>query len=329
VRGPAEILATLDEHGTLQGMPFMPEMLAYLGQRFVVDKRAHKVCDTIHFYTSRAVPDAVLLEDLRCSGSGHDGCQAECRIFWKEAWLRQVRPGESRVTEPDDAAYARLEQLVGTNSKTARPASHASYRCQATELYRASQHVRTLDPRPYVRELTSGNVDFFTFLKVTARAVLIEPMRKLGFRQFGPLPNATPRPPRLPVLDLKPGELVRVKSRDQIFPTLTPDRKNRGLAFDVDEMAPFCGGTYRVRRRILRFIDDRTGNMIQMKSDAVALDGVVCSGEHSTARWFCPRAIFPYWREAWLERVDPSPTPVLPGEAPLPPNAAHSPRPEG
>jgi hypothetical protein len=31
----------------------------------------------------------------------------------------------------------------------------------------------------------------------------------------------------------------------------------------------------------------------------------VCSGEWSTQRWFCPRAIYPYWRECWLERVQP------------------------
>jgi hypothetical protein len=44
--------------------------------------------------------------------------------------------------------------------------------------------------------------------------------------------------------------------------------------------------------------------MIEIKSDCLILDGVVCSGDHSLCRWFCPRAIYPYWREAWLRRVD-------------------------
>jgi hypothetical protein len=32
---------------------------------------------------------------------------------------------------------------------------------------------------------------------------------------------------------------------------------------------------------------------------------VVCSGDRSICRWFCPREIYPYWREFWLERVAP------------------------
>jgi hypothetical protein len=55
---------------------------------------------------------------------------------------------------------------------------------------------------------------------------------------------------------------------------------------------------------VKRFIDDRTAEMIELKTDSVTLDGVACSGERSTSRWFCPRAIYPYWREAWLERAE-------------------------
>jgi hypothetical protein len=35
------------------------------------------------------------------------------------------------------------------------------------------------------------------------------------------------------------------------------------------------------------------------------LEQVWCSGELSKYRLFCPRAIYPYWREIWLERVAP------------------------
>ena len=52
-----------------------------------------RICDTVNYTGSRRIPNTVLLENLRCDGSGHDGCQAECRIFWKEAWLRKVAPG--------------------------------------------------------------------------------------------------------------------------------------------------------------------------------------------------------------------------------------------
>jgi hypothetical protein len=80
-------------------------------------------------------------------------------------------------------------------------------------------------------------------------------------------------------------------------------------------MLPFCEKVYTVRQRINKFIDDRNGNMIELKSDAVTLDGVVCSGDLSLSRWFCSRAIYPYWRESWLERVGtrPAPAPKDPG----------------
>ena len=47
VLSPQEILATLDEHGELESLPFMPEMLQFCGRRFYVDKIAVKACDTI------------------------------------------------------------------------------------------------------------------------------------------------------------------------------------------------------------------------------------------------------------------------------------------
>ena len=48
------------------------------------------------------------------------------------------------------------------------------------------------------------------------------------------------------VLNLQPGELVRIKSKHEIEQTLNAQFKNRGLWFDK-EMTRFCGGNYRVR----------------------------------------------------------------------------------
>jgi len=90
VRSEQEILATLDEQGTIEGMPFMPEMLEYCGKRFRVDKRADKTCNTVTVMESRRIYNAVHLEGLRCNGDAHGGCQAQCFLFWKEAWLKRV-----------------------------------------------------------------------------------------------------------------------------------------------------------------------------------------------------------------------------------------------
>src|SRR6266702_4179573 len=111
-----------------------------------------------------------------------------------------------------------------------------------------------------------------------------------------------------PTLGLQPGDWVEVKSRREIEATLSPGGKYRGLWFDR-EMLPFCGKRYRVRQRVSRIIDYQTGRLIELKSDCLKLEGVTCSGDHSLGRWFCSRAIYPYWRECWLRRVDAGGTP--------------------
>jgi hypothetical protein len=336
VRGAAEILATLDADCELEALPFMPEMIAYVGRRFVVDGRAEKLCDTVGWSGSRRMKDAVLLADLRCDGAAHAGCQAECRLFWKEAWLRRVEPG-APASPPESGHEEDARELAArAGARTTRTVQGEKgpalrYRCQATELPRATARLRTLDPRPYVRELTCGNVSLGRFVRVTARAAIEEPLNRLGLLAEIPVKGTTPSSPRTEQLGLRPGEWVQVRSAAEIESTLNDKGKNRGLWFDR-EMLAFCGRTFRVRRRITRIVDDRTGELIEMKSDCVTLEGVVCSGDRSLARWFCPRQIYPYWREGWLRRVEapvnaPAAEPPDSGEAPSSARAAGAPGP--
>ena len=113
----AEIFATLDENGCLDDLPFMPEMIPHIGGRYRVSKRAHKTCDTVHQTGGRKLEDCVHLEDLRCDGTGHDGCKATCFMFWKTAWLRPVRTDHSqgrRETEENGDSIAALNSLSRT-----------------------------------------------------------------------------------------------------------------------------------------------------------------------------------------------------------------------
>jgi hypothetical protein len=103
-------------------------------------------------------------------------------------------------------------------------------------------------------------------------------------------------------LGLQPGELVRVKPFEQILATVNARSMHRGMSFDV-EMVPYCGRVYRVHARVETFVDERTGHIKKLKTPAVILQGVTCGGRYSNNRWLCPRGIFPWWREVWLERV--------------------------
>ena len=79
---PLEIMQTLDSRGTIHGLPFMPEMIAYCGKRYRVRSRIEKTCVVTGKMREFINDDVVFLENLRCDGSSHDGCQRGCLIFW-------------------------------------------------------------------------------------------------------------------------------------------------------------------------------------------------------------------------------------------------------
>ena len=123
VRSPLEILATLDANGTLDGHPFMPEMLDRCGKSYRVHRRVEKTCvetpPPLEPNRRFAKNDVVTLEGLRCDGSAHDGCKRGCRFYWKEAWLRPADGNENEV--PVDAAAlsalrARLKVKAGAGT---------------------------------------------------------------------------------------------------------------------------------------------------------------------------------------------------------------------
>ena len=335
VRSRDEILRTLDSKGQLDGMPFMPEMFAFCGKRFQVYKRAHKTCDTVFPVRGRRVNHAVHL-DTRCDGSAHGGCQASCLIFWKEAWLNPIEgtPHESvagrleanaKRIGSESAAPGCSEATVFASAETMDLQSEVPrYSCQATQLPFATTHLDWWEVSQYVEDYRSGNVSlwkiicgaaYFLYYWLTQAGIGVgRPMRWFYDRFYpvwrgapfprksGTIPEGQPTPAA--TLNLQPGELVRIKSYDEILKTLDTRNRNRGLYFDAEEV-PYCGGTYRVLKHVSRIVNERTGRIQEMKTPCLILDSVICQSRYSECRLFCPRSIYPYWREAWLERVGP------------------------
>lgn len=312
VRSAAEILATLDAKGELESLPFMPEMLGFCGQQLRVSHRADKTCDTIANYHALRMYRTVHLEQTRCDGSGHDGCQAGCLIFWKEAWLKRSATGTGGVplvqikTRSQTNVDLPEAQLV-LNAVLARAARGVDqqgvrYFCQATELLRASEPLAWWDMRQYFRDVRTRNVSLGQFLRGCWYSVYGMTRRLLRaprtFPYFGGKLTSTP----VERLDLRPGELVQVKSRKEIYTTLDTASKNRGLYYDV-EMWRFSERVFRVLRRVDQIVNEKNGRMIKLPNGCVILDGVYCSGERSIHRLFCQRSIYSYWREIWLRRV--------------------------
>ena len=285
----------------------MPEMMNYFGKSFTVAAQVERACDTIGRTGARRLPETVVLDDLRCDGSAHAGCQSQCRLYWKEAWLRPASSNGSPGRPVDGDGLAHLRELASASV----PASESTldqpvFRCQATEMVRASEPVGWWSLRSFTHELTGGNVRVWQFVPIMLRIVLEEIGRRVGFlssNPFRPKQLANGSGVRGPRGGLEPGQLVRIRTKQEICGTLNKQGKNRGLWFDR-EMMPYCGHTARVTTKVERFIDERTGRLVQLASDCYILDEVVCRSYHSEGRWFCPRAIYPWWREAWLDPVD-------------------------
>ena len=202
------------------------------------------------------------------------------------------------------------------------------YVCQATRLPYATTDLAWWDVRQYIEDYRSGNVGlrrmlsglvYSTYYNLSQAGIgLGRPMRwlynklrplwrgTLFPRTSGTIPEGQPTP--TVSLNLQPGELVRVKPHEEILRTLTTDDKNRGMSWDA-EMVPYCDRTYRVLKRVTRIVDERTGKMQEMKTPCIILDSVVCQARYSGCRMFCPRSIYSYWREIWLERVGPTSAP--------------------
>lgn len=301
-------MATLDDRGELENLPFMPEMLKFCGQRLTVNKVAHKLCDTICWTGLRKMENAVHLTDSRCDGASHGGCQTACMLYWKEDWLKTVGPGAIASTTPGTVDLSLLES--NTHKKPA-PDGEPRYACQATELLRAAPTVLPAsDLLQYVTDVKTGNVSAVTSLKAFLILVFNRLQgvskrllpRRLRFRDglpWGFVKGRVVGPTPTELIDLQPGEVVRIKTKEQIEATINEDRLNRGMGFE-EEMARYCGRTARVQARVTQCLDEKTGRMLTMKNPCIILEDVVCSGMHTAN---CPRQFLPFWREIWLERV--------------------------
>jgi len=334
VRSREEILTTLDKEGKLDALPFMPEMLKYCGQQLKVIKRAHKTCDTISKTGGRSMKNAVHLEGVRCDGEAHGGCQAECLIFWKEAWLRPAQStssGKSAVnadgmvrsqaieTAGDQGSHCSEETLRRASRRHSESTASGQERfvCQATELLNATRPLAWWDIRQYITDVSSGNASIGELIRVFLFSMFSKTLKLRGyrakvwlfnriqrFRGGTPFPATDGTLTKTPVatLNLRAGELVEIKTQDEIRSTVNRDAKTRGLSFDR-EMVRYCGGRYKVRSRVEKIINERTGEMMSLPGDCIILDGVVCTSRYSPRRLLCPRSIYPFWREIWLKRV--------------------------
>jgi hypothetical protein len=124
------------------------------------------------------------------------------------------------------------------------------------------------------------------------------------FNWFARLTNGQARPLVQPTsaaaVGLQAGDLVRVRSEEEIRATLNHWRQFKGLTF-MPEMAPYCGTKQRVHKRMERFVDERDLR-VKKCSGIILLEELYCEGTADFGP--CDRSCFCFWREEWLEKVD-------------------------
>lgn len=285
------ILATLDQDGKLEGMPFMPEMTRFCGQSFRITCLPAMSC--VEGAGFRSLTGFVFLENLRCNGQYHDNCQRDCLLFWKEAWLSD---------QPENASP---QSPVGVTTTLSPPdlktREGERYFCQSTELAGATSEYHPDESlsgklRKMFIDLRHGDMTFWAFLAKLFQAAINRLKGVLGMDDIGPILGQRLKTESLS-LDLQPGEWVEVKTRKEIEDTLDIHGKNRGLVFDFP-MAASCGQQFQVERQLHNIILEETGQMITLNNTVLLRDDV-CTA------WGCPRANRPFWREIWLRRVKP------------------------
>lgn len=287
VRSANEVLATLDENGTFQGLPFMPEMRKYCGKRFKVQNRFYKIM--VEGVGIRRIKNTVSLEGVTCTGEAHSGCKRTCLALWKEAWLKRVL---------NYSNTGQLSNYANISINDSKKLQNGIVSCQSVNLVKATSNrhpiiwrieqflweikCRTLKPANYIRTLLSS-------LNLKAKNIV----RKNQTIIQGKL-RRTPTVS----LNLQPGELVEVKSKEEILATLDAKGRNRGLGFGA-EMLKYCGKRYKVWKRVDIAINEETGTLRQI-NNTVLLEGITCDG---TAHGDCKRNCYCLWREIWLKRA--------------------------
>jgi hypothetical protein len=306
VRPLAQIQASLDDRGTLEGLPFMPEMHPLTESVFRVHRRVDKINDMRNKTGLRRLRNTVTLTAVRCSGSHHGGCQAQCQLLWKDVWLRRIPEGAAQPGHGSVAARGNeLSRRAATLSRPdptpdPDPDPDRQYVCQMTRLWEASSPLSKLDIRQDLRPLLLGNLG--------PRGYVIGMLTRIfnwaqGLRGGTGYPCVADTPSaglRADGLELTPNDRVFVRGMGEISTTLVKSR-NRGLWFDR-EMVRYCGRPAVVRSRVQRIIHEATGKMVVFKTPCVVLEDAIATGEFLR---FCPQHEYAFWREIWLRRNSP------------------------
>ena len=97
----------------------------------------------------------------------------------------------------------------------------------------------------------------------------------------------------------QPGEIIRIQLKEEIHATLDAWKRYRGCSF-MDEMWQFCGGSYKIYKKVNHILDERKQRFIKLK-DVYIPEGLICEGNWPFKD--CDRSCFFFWKSGWLQKL--------------------------
>ncbi len=104
-----------------------------------------------------------------------------------------------------------------------------------------------------------------------------------------------------PASSFTEGDLVWVRSKEEILSTLDPFNELKGCSF-LPDMYKYCETEQRVFRVMQHFMDERDYKMKKTRG-IILLENIFCSGTAVFGK--CDRCCFLFWREEWLKKISP------------------------
>ncbi len=267
VRSRAAIIASFDSTEGLDGLIFTRQMAESCGRTFRVSKVGRTLFDEHKHRNCRPRAPFYILEHSICDGNA-DGsqpvCDHSCFFLWHADWLECL--DGSGILSPNVSVVD-----IPDGSPT----------CQLRHIDRVSLQNSWLNEtrQKWIRKLRWYRRRLLSSLHSEDGALRIT---------------------REEQDEIKAGDIVRVKSRDEINPTLDLHRKTRGCTFQT-EMYEHCGMEYRVLKKIGHFFDEASRKTRKCKNTYL-LEGCCCTGS-GTYLGTCDRNCFFFWQRQWLDKV--------------------------
>ena len=99
------------------------------------------------------------------------------------------------------------------------------------------------------------------------------------------------------------GEVVRVKSPDDIAKSIHRTSKTLDGCLFTGQMWDYCDSTHKVLKLVNSFYNERKRRTYKPRSPLYILENLLCEGKVDDFPHKCDHGCFLLWHEEWLEKA--------------------------